>query len=130
MAREEVRLQKHLIMKRQNELTHLYLELEASEIDIDNLEVLEMDAVEGVRRDEISISERACKEEMSRLIRREKSHWRIASVRTKVIRKKRPRFQAIYAKVRSIKCFYFSTPCDFVTSHPSNNCIGHGRSRC
>ena len=64
------------------------------------MQVIEMEAEETLRRAELSQADREATYKFSREVRREKSHWRIASNRKNVILRTRPRYQAILAQVQ------------------------------
>lgn len=100
LAKEEMRLIKNLIWKRKKEIMSLMLELEEGEIEADNLSVWEMEAYEGIRRAEITRIERKVNSKWERNVRRERSHWKVDCVRTKVIRKLRHGYNEIMKKAR------------------------------
>ena len=99
MSREELRLLRFHIKRRQREMLYLQIELEEVEMDMDVMEVLEMETEEGLRRAEITQADRDSTHKFNREVRREKSHWKITSNRKNVIMRNRPRYQAIIAQV-------------------------------
>lgn len=99
MAREELRLHRASNRNRLKEVQGLYLELEEIEIEMDHNEVIEIEMMEAIRRAEIGRIDRIVDEKFSRLVRQEKSHWKIDSNRVNVIRRNRPRYKAIVNKV-------------------------------
>ncbi len=100
MAREELRLLRSIISRRVREISTLHFELEEAELEIDTVELVELESAEGIRRSEIQRAEKSANEKMQRAVRQEKSHWRIESNRVNVIKRNRPRYQAIVSKVQ------------------------------
>lgn len=64
------------------------------------LQVMEMETEEGLRRAELAQADRDTTYKFNREVRREKSHWKIDSHRKNVILRNRPRYQAIINQVR------------------------------
>jgi len=98
MSREELRLLRHHIKRRQREILYLQIELEEVEMDMDNMETLEIETEEALRRAEIAQNDRDSSYKFQKEVRREKSHWKITSNRKNVILRNRPRYQAIVSK--------------------------------
>jgi len=113
MSSEELRLLRHRVKARQREVLNLQIELEEYEIDMDNMEVIEMETLESMRRSEITIIDRDTAYRLNRDIRREKSHWRITSHRRNVILRNRPRYQAIVSQTTAGRDLNYASTINF-----------------
>jgi hypothetical protein len=91
----------------------LQLELEEYEIDMDTMEVIEMETLESMRRSELTVIDRDTAYRLNRDIRREKSHWKIASHRRNVILRNRPRYQAIVAQTAAQRDLGYASTISF-----------------
>ena len=85
MVREEIRLLRFDVRKRQEEAVVLNLELEEAYIELDAIGVLSMEATEGLHRNELNIAEREVHNVWNRRIRLERCRWRIRNFRKNVL---------------------------------------------
>lgn len=102
MAKEELRLLKANLIRRKEETLSLLLEVEETEVELDRVAVLEMEACEGLRRAEVGRIERKVNDQRNRALRQERMKWKIESNRVNVIRRNRKGYQDIIANVSPI----------------------------
>jgi hypothetical protein len=85
MVREEIRLLRFDVRKRQDEVMMLNLELEEAFIELDAIGVLSVEATEGLHRNELNIAEREVNNVWNKRIRLERCRWRIRNFRKNVL---------------------------------------------
>ena len=101
MAREEERLLRAQLIKKNRELLDLYCELEEAELEADHLAVLELANIECLRRSEVGRIERRLIDKRNRAIRAERCAWKIDSVRRNVIARNRTNMAQLIKTVGS-----------------------------
>jgi len=110
LSREELRLVRAKAITTKHEIRNLMLELEESEYEIDQIEMLEVETAEAKRRLEVGKIHRRVTQRMQRDIRRERCHWKIDSIRKNVIMKHRPKYVEIVSKAKDKRNIdYFTT---------------------
>ena len=93
MSGEETRCLRAKSMKHTVELNNLYCELEEVECELDQICVLQTEAVEGWRRATVGRVERRVLDARRRGVRIERSKWKTEAVRTNVILRERESYQ-------------------------------------
>jgi hypothetical protein len=100
LAKEEIRLIRNRIMNIERETLQLFLELEETEMEFDDVDSFSNEMVEKSRIVHLQRAERKASYYLNRLIYRERVHWKVESNRVNKMRNTRHNYQAIIQEVR------------------------------
>ncbi len=106
---QELRLWRHQVIKRNREILEFNLEIEECEVEIEELTILEIEAMEKLRRWEIERIERKLDERHKRDIRMERYKWKIRGNRAAVIRSHRTNNQHVRDAAESERGIGYAT---------------------
>jgi hypothetical protein len=121
LSREELRLRKIQFNNLQQEYFELSLELEDTQLELDQLFITEIESYEILRQNEIHEIEKRVNRIREREVRLERCKWKVRSGRRKVIQRNRGYFNGIREKVQSLSSFTsFSRP--FPDHFPDFSC--------
>ncbi len=99
LAKEEIRLVRNRIMILEREILQLFLELEETEMEFDDVDSFSNEMVEKSRIVHLQRAERKASYYLNRLIYRERVHWKVESNRVNKMRNLRHNYQAIMKEV-------------------------------
>jgi hypothetical protein len=105
LAREELRLRKRQLNHLQEESLELSLELEDTQLELDQLMCTEIESYEMLRQNEIHEIEKRVNRIREREVRMERCKWKVRSGRRKVIQRNRGYFNGIREKVIQLPLF-------------------------
>ena len=113
MGREEVRLRKIQIKKTESERVNLTAELEDTELELDNATLMEVDAFEFLRQQEIREIEKKLQRIRNREVRLERCKWKIPNNRIKVIRQSKGYFTGMDKEVKEGRDMQYASTVDY-----------------
>jgi hypothetical protein len=103
MAREEARLHKVNIKKRDKEIRNFNLEMEETYIELDHLCVAETEAHEACRRAEVLLVERKVSDTHNKKVRIERDKWKVMSNRKNVMDRHYQTNHSAYQRARGTR---------------------------
>jgi stress-induced morphogen len=113
LGKEEVRLRKIQLRKTENERVTLTAELEDTELELDNATLMEVNAYEFLRQQEIGQIEKRLRRIRNRDIRMERCKWKIPNTRVKVIRKSKGYFTGMDNEVKEGRGMQYASTVDY-----------------
>mmetsp|Transcript_26397 Transcript_26397/g.44579 ORF Transcript_26397/g.44579 Transcript_26397/m.44579 type:complete len:1231 (+) Transcript_26397:142-3834(+) len=113
LGMEEVRLRKIQLRKTENERVTLTAELEDTEMELDNATLMEVDAYEFLRQQEIGQIQNRLRRIRNRDVRMERCKWKIPNNRIKVIRKNKGYFTGMDKEVKEGRDMQYASTVDY-----------------
>ena len=113
LGREEARLRKIQMKKTESERVTLTAELEDTELELDSATLMEVDAYEFLRRQEIGTIQERLDRIRNREIRLERCKWKIPSTRVQVIRRNKGYFEGMDKDVKQGRSMQYASTVDY-----------------
>lgn len=109
LAKEEIRIIRHKMLILDREILFLYLELEESEMEFDEIDAYSNEMIERSRVIQLQRAERKANYYLNRMIYRERVHWKVDSNRANKMKNNRYNYQSMVQQIQSTRPTVFST---------------------